>query len=180
MLKGHHYWCPFVIVGVMGKYLITGRPGSGKTTVIRELKNRGYAAYNTDELEDVTKLENKATGEIVPWPDGPVDWEKFVWNWQDAGLRKLLEQDGDIFFGAIVGNQKDYYPLFDKIFALTLSSQTLAHRLDTHEHPHTKAEKEKALAVHEEKQKRWEDQGLILISSDQTISKVVDEILSHI
>lgn len=164
----------------MGKYLITGRPGSGKTTVVRELQRRGYTAYNTDDLDDVTKLEEKTTGKIVPWPDGPVDWDTHTWNWQDTAFRRLLEQDGDVFIGAIVGNQKDYYPLFDKVFALVLSGETLASRLDSHEHPRTKAEKDKAKAVHEEKQGRWKDQGLILISSERPVPEVVDEILANL
>lgn len=164
----------------MGKYLITGRPGSGKSTVIYELARRGYQAFDTDELPEVTQLEEQETGKIVPWPNGPVDWSAYRWNWQDKGLRKLLEQEGDIFVGAIVGNQKDYYPLFDKIFALTLSIEALAKRLDTHSHERTSEEKARAIAVHIEKQQRFEDQGLLLISSEQPVTKIADEILSRI
>jgi predicted ATPase len=165
---------------LMGKYFITGRPGSGKTTVIRELQDRGFSAYNTDDLEDVTKLEDKASGEIVPWPEGPVDWDRYTWNWQDEALRKLLSQEGDIFVGAIVGNQQNYYPLFDKIFALTLSGRTVADRLDTHEHPRTQAEKDKAIVAHEKKQVRWTEQGLILVSSERPVSEIVDDILGYL
>lgn len=164
----------------MGKYLITGRPASGKTTVIRELQRRGYAAYDTDSLDGVTELEEQSTGKIVPWPDGPVDWNTYIWNWQDDAIRKLLDQKGDVFVGAIVGNQQNYYPLFDKVFALTLSNQTHQERLNTHEHPRTQAEKDKAKANHDLKQARWTDQGLTLISSECTSAEVVDNILAKI
>ncbi|TAH34709.1 hypothetical protein EYC59_02935 [Candidatus Saccharibacteria bacterium] len=164
----------------MGKYFITGRPGSGKSTVMRELQQRGFTAYDTDSIEGVTALQNKETGLIVPWPNGPVDWTRFSWNWQDAPLRRLLNKDGDIFLGAIVGNQKDYYPLFDTVFALTLSKETLAQRLDIHEHERTQQEKDQAIAVHDEKQTRWTDQRLVLVSSERPVNEIVDEILGHL
>lgn len=161
----------------MGKYFITGRPGSGKSTVIRELRRRGYNAFDTDQLPEITKLEDQTTGEIVAWPDGPVDWKRYRWNWQDAAFRQLLAGEGDIFIGAIVGNQQDYYALFNQVFALTLSEHTLAQRLDSHEHIRTDVEKTQARAVHEVKQARFRKQGLQLISSERPVSEIVEEIL---
>ena len=164
----------------MGKYLITGRPGSGKTTVIQELQRRDYQAFNTDDMPEVTRLEEQATGRAVPWPDSAVDWKKYIWNWQEDGLRKLLSLEGDIFIGAIVGNQKEFYSLFDKIFALTISAETLRQRLDSHAHPRMTAEKDRAIAVHGQKQARFEEQGLILIPADGSVDGIIDNILAQI
>lgn len=164
----------------MGKYLITGRPGSGKTTVIKALKRRGLRAFNTDDMPEVTKLEGQETGKPVPWPEGVVDWKKYIWNWQEAGLLNLLQSEGDIFIGAIVGNQQKFYPLFDKIFALTISSETLRERLNSHAHPRTVQEKEQALAVHCDKQARFEKQGLVLIPADGSVDEIIDNILTQL
>lgn len=57
----------------MGKYLITGVAGSGKTSILRELARRGFTTYNSDHLPEVTRLENKAE-QPVAWPERPVDW----------------------------------------------------------------------------------------------------------
>jgi predicted ATPase len=164
----------------MGKYLITGRPGSGKTTVIESLKQRGFHAFNTDDMPEITKLEEQETGKPVPWPEGPVDWTRYIWNWQEAGLRNLLQTESDIFIGAIVGNQQKFYPLFDKIFALTVSTETLQKRLDSHAHPRTVQEKEQAIAVHHNKQARFEEQGLVLIPADGAVDEIVDTILTQL
>jgi dephospho-CoA kinase len=164
----------------MGKYLITGRPGSGKTTVIEALKQRGFHVFNTDDMPEVTRLEEQETGKPVPWPEGTVDWKKYIWNWQEAGLRKLLQSEDDIFIGAIVGNQQKFYPFFDKIFALTISTETLRKRLDSHAHPRTVQEKEQAIAVHYVKQARFEKQDLILIPADGSIDEIIDNILSQL
>lgn len=162
------------------KILITGRPGSGKTTVIRELQKRGFTAYNTDDYDDVTKLQDQISGEQVPWPSGPVDWKKYTWNWQTDGIERLLNSSETVFLGGIVGNQKEFYPKFDKIFALTLSTETLAKRLETHSHSRTLEEKNRALAVHAEKQLRFRKQGLTEISSEASIERVVEAILGQL
>lgn len=164
----------------MGKYLITGRPGSGKTTVIEALKQRGFQAFNTDDMPEVTRLEEQETGKSVPWPEGAVDWKKYIWNWQEAGLRNLLQSEDDIFIGAIVGNQQKFYPLFDKIFALTISTKTLRQRLDSHTHPRTVQEKEQAIAAHYDKQARFKKQGLILIPADGSVDEIIDNILAQL
>ena len=62
----------------MGKYLITGRPSSGKTTVIETMKRRGFQAFNTDDMPEITKLEEQETGKPVPWPEGVVDWKRYT------------------------------------------------------------------------------------------------------
>lgn len=164
----------------MGKYLITGRPGSGKTTVIEALTRRGFQTFNTDDMPEVTRLEEQETGKPVPWPESVVDWKKYIWNWQEAGLRKLLQTESDIFIGAIVGNQQKFYPLFDKIFALTIGTETLRKRLDSHAHPRTAQEKEQAIAIHYDKQSRFEKQGLILIPADGTVDEIIDNILAQL
>lgn len=164
----------------MGKFLITGRPGSGKTTVIEALKQRGFQAFNTDDMPAVTRLEEQATGEPVPWPAGAVDWKKYIWNWQEDGLRKLLQLEGDVFIGAIVGNQKEFYPLFNEIFALTISTETLRQRLNSHAHPRTSIEKDQAIAIHHQKQARFGEQGLVLIPADGSVDGVVDNILAQL
>jgi dephospho-CoA kinase len=164
----------------MGKYLITGRPGSGKTTVIESLKQRGFQAFNTDGMPEITKLEEQETGKPVPWPEVVVDWKRYIWNWQEPGLRNLLQSESDIFIGAIVGNQQKFYPLFDKIFALTISAETLQKRLDSHAHPRTTQEKERAIAVHYNKQARFEKQGLVLIPADGSVDEIIDHILAQL
>jgi dephospho-CoA kinase len=164
----------------MGKYLITGRPGSGKTTVIEALKRRGFQAFNTDDMPEVTKLEDQETGKPVPWPEGVVDWKRYIWNWQEAGLRKLLQTEDDVFIGGIVGNQQKFYPLFDTIFALTISAETLRTRLDNHAHSRTDHEKEQAIAVHYDKQARFEKQELVLIPADGSVDEIIDNILARL
>lgn len=166
----------------MGKYFITGRKGSGKTTVIKLLQERGFTAYNTDDLPEATKLQNKETGEVIPWPEEKVDWATYVWNWQRPEIEKLLASDENVFLGAIVSNQSEYYPLFDKVFVVTVDSETLRQRLESHEHAshHLPGEIERMLADHESKQEKFIKAGAEPISGGRPPEEIVDDILKRV
>lgn len=167
----------------MPKYLVTGNAGSGKSAVIEELKKRGYAAFNTDDLPDVTRLED-LSGQPAD-PPRPVDWSKYGWNWQEKGLKQILNSQPTVFVAAIVSNQQKFYPLFDRIFVLTIDKKTLKHRLTTRtsndygKHPD---ELKEILQGHSAFQGRLASgtSSKILVDGTQPLPKVVNEILSHV
>lgn len=167
----------------MPKVFITGQSGSGKTTVLRELARRGYTTYNTDDLPGITQLELQETGEPVAWPNGYIDWNKYSWNWQDSELRKLLDQDDTVFIGAVVGNQAEYYHLFDYLFALTVNDAELRRRrLNRNERRHNDGDKniEESVARNRENTAAFIAAGALPIASDRPVSAVVDDILAVI
>lgn len=166
----------------MGKYLITGRQGSGKTTLIKTLQERGFVAYNTDDLPETTKLQDDQTGEVIDWPDGQVDWSKYSWNWQRNEIEKLLNSAGDVFIGAVVSNQKDFYDLFDQVFVITLRPESLRARLELHEHAshHLPGVIDRILTNHQAKQQSIINDGAIPIDGEGSPSDIVDSLLKRI
>lgn len=163
----------------MSKYLITGRQGSGKTTVIRQLQKLGFTAFNTDDLGDVTKLQDRETGEVVEWPQGEVDWARYAWNWQKPEIEKLLNSDETVFIGAVVSNQLDFYPMFDKVFVITVSADTLRARLGTHEHAshHLPGVIDRLTSDHEKKQAVFIGEGAEPISGERSTEELAYNIL---
>ncbi len=113
----------------MGKYLITGSPGAGKSTIVRALRQLGFQAFDTESMAGVTKLEERATGKTVPWPEPPVDWSVYSFNWQEKGVKRLLAMPGDVYLAASVSNQDLFYPLLDTIFVLKANPDVLKKRL---------------------------------------------------
>ncbi len=167
----------------MGKYLIAGSPGSGKTSVIRELERRGFSAYDTDSHPGASRLQDKQ-GNFVSFPDGHIDWDIYEWNWQKDIIEQLLSSDSTVFLGGITTNGKEMYALFDKIFVLTLDDTTLKDRIlsrtdkDCGKHPdQLKGEIEYRPILQAE---LLEEPQAVAVNAMQPINKVVDEILEAI
>jgi dephospho-CoA kinase len=164
----------------MGKYLITGRQGAGKSTVIQALQKLGFTAYNTDDMPEVTRLEDRQTGKPIDWPKGLVDWDRYSWNWQAAALQQLLASDETVFIGAVTGNQREFYHLFDKIFALIVNEQTLRAHLTKHEHEYVSEDIERIIARHAERQPRYVAEGAVAIDNNGPVEQAVQQILGQI
>jgi AAA domain len=168
--------------GTVAKYLITGVAGSGKSTVAQALSERGYRAYDTDDLPEVTRLEDRG-GRPVEWPEGPVDWSEYAWNWQEAGLRKLLAGPGSVFVAAVVSNQARFYPLFEAILVLVADPATLRNRLlsrtenDYGKHPDELAG---ILSYHAELERELRSAPrAAAIDATRPLQAVVDEIIAR-
>jgi dephospho-CoA kinase len=93
--------------------LITGNPGSGKTTMAAELTRRGHAAIDADD-------------EIARWEDGP-DGRRWVWD-RDR-LEKAIRLTTGLFVCGIAINLRDMLDLFDRVFLLSIDAATQIERL---------------------------------------------------
>ncbi|HSW80719.1 MAG TPA: AAA family ATPase [Candidatus Saccharimonadales bacterium] len=165
----------------MGKYLITGRGGSGKSAICVELQKRGFPAFDTDRIPGFCRWEDRKTGELtVVDPKGYIDFKKISWAWQDDVLQMLFKSNKDMILCGSSSNQADYYSLFDKIFVLVLDEKTHAHRLKTRDFDYGKNPKlqREIIARQQTFAKKMIDDGATPIDVTQPIEKVVDELLS--
>lgn len=103
------------------KVYITACSGVDKTTVVNELRNRGFAAYDADDRElNLTRLEIRQTVWPAEWPKGYVDWHYYSWNANEERLKELLTSNKPVFVAGFLGNQEAIYQYFDVLIALTL------------------------------------------------------------
>jgi len=168
-----------------GKYLITGVAGTGKTAVTDELARRGWRAYSTDEMPEVTQLEDLRTGEFMVKDGRPIDFKKYGWNWQEAGLTKLLARAEKVFIGASVSNLHDFCHLFESIFVLSLDEATLKDRLSSRDkdddygkHPDDLARIFQVMET--EKRRLVAHDHAILLDASQPLGRLVDELLARV
>ncbi len=163
------------------KVLITGTPGSGKSTIVETIQELGYRGVDLDNFPQAVRLEIAATGEPTEWPDGPVDWNHYAWNMQEQGLKEVLDSDKDVFVAASANNQQKFYALFDRVFALSVDDATLEHQLkerDVHEFGQTDADIAHHVSLNQIGIKQYGQDGAIVIDNMRPREVVAKQILS--
>jgi broad-specificity NMP kinase len=107
------------------RVLITGMSGTGKSTVVVELKSRGHRAVDldTDEYSEWAAPDPDA-------PGAPVE-PKRDWVWREDRVRELLDRDeGDLLFvSGCAANMGPFLPRFDHIVPLKAPEDVLVERL---------------------------------------------------
>lgn len=118
----------------MAAFLITGNPGSGKTTLAEELSRRGLIAIDPDYVPRLCYYEDDA-GNTLSRAEGPLmpdeHWLRtHHWVWSRARLEEIVcQQPGPIFICGIARNIAEVLDLFERVFLLRISADTQEERL---------------------------------------------------
>lgn len=118
----------------MSLIYVTGAPGVGKTTLQKELENKGYETRDIDD-SNLGGPHNKSSGERVIIP--PADQRTPEWfdahEWRvyprafDA-LKKEANNKDIILFG-VAASDGEILHVFDKIMYLNIDDDTLKQRI---------------------------------------------------
>lgn len=177
----------------MSLIYITGISGSGKSSVLKELKSRGYEAHGVDEDVYANWIHRK-TGKVGHFPHPPkpdFDFHKWYkqYEWElDADKVHALKKEADkdsktIFLCGIASGEDKAWHNFDKVFALTVGADTIKQRIrDRTDNNFGKSpeELEKILEWHSTHEDDYRRFGAILIDAHQPVDKVVDEIVRKV
>jgi dephospho-CoA kinase len=167
----------------MANYLITGVAGTGKSTLSQELTQLGCEAIDTDV--SYTHWVERATGKsFSSRPDKGPGWaDKYDWEWHTEAVNQLLqESSGDLFLCGVANNQADFYPLFQKIFLLTITPEAISERLTNRTNnnfgkaPH---DIEQTLIWQVQFDQALLQQGAVIIDASLAIPAIAQEILRH-
>lgn len=114
----------------MALFLITGLPGTGKSTVCTALKTRGLTAYDGD-YDHLARWYNNTTGQpVLGSHERTVEFlENHSRDIKPGVVKSLVKDNTPVFLCADPENEDELAPLFDKIFALILDEKTRQNRL---------------------------------------------------
>ena len=170
----------------MSLYLITGLPGSGKSTVCDELKSRGYKAYDGDYdhlahwFDQNGNIATRGTEERTP---------EFIQTHTRAIPKKTIEAfaqkatKADIFICNDPENEDELAPYFVQIFAMILDEDTRQNRVASRTNnswgktPHERA---RDLAIRPIAERRYKQANYTHLDASLPTSEIVDVILEHI
>jgi len=166
------------------RYLITGVAGTGKSTLAKELRQRGYAAYDTEE--GFSYYIDKRTGKRCAYPKNPTPqwYENHERVFDEKILLNLMKRHANepLFIASITANQAKYYPQFDKIFLLTAPDDTITYRLGTRtnnyfgRHP---LDLQRVIGRHQQFDDELKALGAVVIDSTRPIKQVAGEIINE-
>ncbi len=146
-------------------YLISGLPGTGKTSVCEELQLRGFDAIDAD----------KAFGLQT----------KNGWIWQDKELCKALDNltVDTLFICGSASNRDEYIHRFKTVFILHVDTETLRSRLTNRTNNNfgkDPAALTRQLKLNEGAKEYSIKRGRLVIDATQPLTAVVDEIVDKV
>ena len=117
----------------MKNILITGVPGSGKSTICSLLKNQGFNAIDGLSRNGLMHWVNKTTQSFDQYkPDAGFEWlMNHIWKWDEEKLEELINKNSSspIFICGVAPMERDILSYFDHIFLLQISKETMEKRL---------------------------------------------------
>lgn len=150
--------------------LVTGMSGTGKSTVLGQLEQRGHRVVDTDFGEWI---------EDVPRPDGTGTEPQ----WREDRIDALIadhERSGEpLFIAGTVWNQGGFYPRFDEIVLLSAPVAVMLDRIanrDTNPFGKTAEERERIMADTTEIEPLLRSSATIEIDTRKPLTEVVDQL----
>src|SRR5207248_1524853 len=117
----------------MRKILVTGMSGTGKSSVLVELRKLGFQGVDTDE-PGWTEWSDREGGYV----------------WREDRITELLTREvgPPIYVSGTVSNQGKFYWLFDAVVLLSAPVEVLLHRIGgRNTNPYGKAPEERKLIL---------------------------------
>lgn len=158
-------------------FLVEGVSGTGKTSVCRELRRRGFAAINGDR--ELAYQGDPETGTPVSGTSGTAVHDHHLWRVDEVRAIVGDHSEQATFFCGGSRNVGSFVGLFDEVFILTVDATTLDRRLDERDDDDWAAPghtDERAL-VHRLHETGVDTPTGVTIDATQPLGAVVDEIL---
>lgn len=177
------------MAGEMGLCFITGVSGTGKSTVLRELRERGCLARGVDEDGYADWVSRRTgTAEAIPHDDPGFDihaWYRahdWVLNARRVSVlsRAAARCGRPVFLCGSALGEAGVWHLFDRVVALVADVPTIERRLAARAGDYGKAPEELAMILgwHDGFEQSYRGFGAVIVDATRQPREVADEVLA--
>lgn len=168
------------------KILVTGVSGTGKTTVLKEMKKQGFTAIGLDETPDLSYWVHKKTGEkLIKKAEFSKEFlSEYEWVCDLELLATLLAQYAEsVVVAGNVENILECMEYCDETLLLVCTPETFFARIDSrsdNEYGQSEEAKEFIMSYYERDNKKCLEAGAIAIDAEQSVEKVIEAVMKYI
>ena len=167
----------------MATYLITGRSGTGKSTICHRLQQLGLPAFDGDEVPGLARWIDVRSGHPIKmdYSNPVIDRKRFHWEWDKTVLMSLLNSHENIFVCGSADNQLELHGLFDRVYALALPPDEQRRRIlarTSHDYGKHPEMQDQILLEQQEFITQAVAQGAIAIDATPNVEAIVLNILN--
>lgn len=165
------------------KLLVTGRSGTGKTTIHHELLKHSVNSVDADRAAGLASWVDRKTLQPVRVDySHPIDTTKVGWYWAKTALEAIMAESENIVLCGSAHNQLDYYDCFDKVIFLDVSPQEQARRIlarTEHNYGQTTGMVERILREQSILKTASMVRGAIIMNANRPVSDTALSIIKH-
>lgn len=114
-----------------GNILVTGRSGSGKSTMCSILRRWNIVAFDGDEIEGLAGWTDLKSGKRVDVDYGRLIDKRYLgWLWDETVLSDFLANNPTSVLCGSADNQTEFYTLFSKVIVLDVTPKEQIRRIN--------------------------------------------------
>jgi dephospho-CoA kinase len=169
----------------MKTFYITGISGTGKSSVVEKLAEKGVFSIDADSVKGLTHWIDRDTKKITEWSPGMSDewYKKHQYICNKEKLTNLIKNSPEkiVAVAGLFNNRSELRDLFDKVFLLQCKEETFLKRIterENHNFGKHILEQENILSWYKNFEREVLEEGAISINTDRSLAEVVDEIFS--
>jgi shikimate kinase len=161
----------------MALYFISAVSGTGKTTLMHELRRRGEEAHDTDT--ECIRC-SKETGEPIGYEEAKRDGYNWMYPTEHLQSLKAQSRTKNIFLLGSIDNFDEVKAAADEYVWMTIPLDVLLHRLDTREKEYGKSDDERQLilALYEKMQSAITP-ATFTLDATKPVSEIADDLLAY-
>ena len=167
----------------MKSVFVTGLSGVGKSTLSLGLQDRGYAAYDIEEMGFFSMYNIETGEELLEWDNADIELvKKMNWVCDAERLRAhIRQQHADVvFYCGAASNVAEIAPLFDQIVLLTADEATIRYRLSTrtnNDFGRVREAQDLVLEGQDIYERSLREIGAVVVDANAALDHVADEVI---